>query len=65
VTPRSESVEKSKDQIEQKNWKKAYKHVQEVEDKYLQALEDDTVECANVEIVAVDPIIEESDNDSL
>ncbi|KAG4247134.1 hypothetical protein PC116_g5038 [Phytophthora cactorum] len=40
----------SKGRIVSEDWKKAYRSIQKEEDKYLQALEDDEIECADIEV---------------
>ncbi|KAG4057086.1 hypothetical protein PC123_g7892 [Phytophthora cactorum] len=49
VSELEEKVEASKGRIVSEDWKKAYRSIQKEEDKYLQALEDDEIECADIE----------------
>ncbi|KAG6948876.1 hypothetical protein JG688_00014893 [Phytophthora aleatoria] len=54
VSELEEKVEASKGRIVSEDWQKAYRSIQKEEDKYLQALEDDETECADIEEVSGD-----------
>ncbi|KAG3156164.1 hypothetical protein PC128_g21932 [Phytophthora cactorum] len=54
VSELEEKVKASKGRIVSEDWKKAYRSIQKEEGKYLQALEDDEIECADIEEVSDD-----------
>ncbi|KAG3110652.1 hypothetical protein PI126_g24846 [Phytophthora idaei] len=47
------------------DWKKAYRSIQKEEDKYLQALEDDEIECADIEEISDDNDAADSQEENL
>ncbi|KAG3109248.1 hypothetical protein PI125_g11102 [Phytophthora idaei] len=65
VSELEEKVEASKDRIVSEDWKKADRSIQKEEDKYLQALEDDEIECAAIEEVSDDNDAADSQEENL
>ncbi|KAG2771647.1 hypothetical protein Pcac1_g8414 [Phytophthora cactorum] len=65
VSELEEKVEASKGRIVSEDWKKAYRSIQKEEDKYLQALEDDEIECADIEEVSDDNDAADSQEENL
>ncbi|KAG3105662.1 hypothetical protein PI125_g13394 [Phytophthora idaei] len=65
VSELEEKVEASKGRIVSEDSKKAYRSIQKEEDKYLQALEDDKIECADIEEVSDDNDAADSQEENL
>ncbi|KAG3056201.1 hypothetical protein PI125_g25601 [Phytophthora idaei] len=65
VSELEEKVEASKGRIVSEDWNKAYRNLQKEEDEYLQALEDDEIECADIEEVCDDNDAADSQEENL
>ncbi|KAG3148463.1 hypothetical protein PC128_g23589 [Phytophthora cactorum] len=65
VSELEEKVEASKGRIVSEDWKKAYRSIQKEEEKYLRALEDDEIECADIEEVSGDNDAADSQEENL
>ncbi|KAG3140101.1 hypothetical protein PI124_g16666 [Phytophthora idaei] len=65
VSELEEKVEASKGRIVSEDWKEAYRSLQKEEGKYLQTLEDDEIECADIEEVSDDNDAADSQEENL